>query len=388
MSRSESAPDRARELFRALAAEEVPVPAAGRVVARGRQRRRRVRIVAALSVLAFIAAGASAVSYAGGAASRARPAPAAGHRTSKPGPVRRATLPPAGQGQLVLGLTESSQLVMTRIHGTVAPSTGTPVTIPGVHNVTAVATDPDGGWVIAYATGSQYGAPERLARVTVRGLVQPFGAELSHGWTVTGLAARPDGSGIAVALWRYTDNRLPGQIRLVPLPGHPGGTRIWTLGSALTTQAKGLSWRNATHLTYIPGSDATGGGFAPSGAVTLDIARPGSIAPATSLWPPMTKIAGQCDLLSGTWLAKGRGYLALQACGGITSARLGLVSVTDGAAAGPTVSVPGFGCPAGQPLAPEPGGTDVLISFCGVSLDTGGHISAVPGIASDAAWAG
>ena len=154
----------------------------------------------------------------------------------------------------MLGLTESSQLVMTRIHGTVAPSTGPPVTIPGVHNVTAVATDPDGGWGDRLRHRlTVRGAPERLARVTVGGLVQPFGAELSHGWTVTGLAARPDGSGIAVALWHVTVNRLPGQIRLVPLPGHPGGTRIWTLSSALMTQARGLSWRNASHLTLHSG---------------------------------------------------------------------------------------------------------------------------------------
>jgi type II secretory pathway pseudopilin PulG len=381
MSSPGSVPDRLDELFGALAGEPVPVPAASGVVARGRQRRRKARAVAALAALAVIAACASGAAYAHQATSHARPAPATGQRTSKPGPVRRATLPPAGQGPLVLGLTQSSQLLMARI-GSTAP----PVTLPGVRNVTAVATDPGGGWVIAYAAGSQNGAPERLATVAVSGRVQQFGAELSTGWTVTGLAARPAGAGIAVALWHFTDNRLPGQIRLVPLPGHPGSTRTWTLSSALMTQAQGLSWRDATHLTYIPGSDETGGGFAPAGAVTLDTARPGSLAPAISSWPPVTKIAGQCHLLSGTWLPNGSGYLALQSCNSDT--RLGLVSVTTGAAAGPTVVVPGFGCPAGQPLVPEAGGSDVLISFCGVSLESGGHVSSVPGIASDAAWAG
>jgi hypothetical protein len=382
MSSSGPAPDRWEELFAALAAEQVPVPAARGVVARGRQRRRRARIVAVLSAAGLIAAGASAASYAE-AASHSRAAPATGHRTSKPAPAHRATLPPTGHGPLVLGLTQSSQLLMTRIDSAVPP-----VAIPDVRNVTAVATDPAGGWVVAYATGSQYGAPDRLATVTISGRVQPFGPQISKGWTVTGLAARPGGSGIAVALWHYTVNRLADQIRLVPLPGHPGSARTWTLSSALMTQARGLSWRDATHLTYIPGSDETGGGFAPAGAVTLDVARRGSIAPATSLWPTFRKQAGQCQLLSGTWLAHGSGYLALQACSGTASARLGLVSVATGAAAGPTVSVPGFGCPAGQPLVPEPGGSDVLISFCGISLDSGGHVRAVPGIASDAAWAG
>jgi hypothetical protein len=383
MSSSGPAPDRMNELFGALAGEQVPVPAARGVVARGRQRRRRARIVAALSAVALIGAAASAASYAREAASHSRPAPATGHLTSKPRPVRRETLPPAGQGPLVLGLTESSQLLMTRIDSTVPP-----VTIPGFHNVTAVASDPAGGWIVAYATGAQNGAPVRLATVTVSGHVQPFGTEFSKGWTVTGLAARPGGASIAVALWHYTVNRMPGQIRLVPLPGHPGSARTWTLSSPLMTQAQSLSWRDATHLTYIPGSDETGGGFAPAGAVTLDIARPGSHAPATSLWPSFNKQAGQCQLLSGTWLMHGSGYLALRACGGNATARLGLVSVTTGAAAGPTVPVPGFGCPAGQPLVPEPGGGDVLISFCGVSVDSGGHVRAVPGVASDAAWAG
>ena len=381
MSSSGSAPDRVEGLFGALAAEQVPVPAAGRVLARGRQRRRRARIVAALSVLAVIAAGASAASYAHEASSHSRPAPATGHRTSKPGPVRRATLPPAGQGPLVIGLNEQSQLLMTRIG-----STAHPVTIPGLDNVTAVATDPGGGWVVAYHTGSRYGAPERLATVSVSGLIRPFGAAISTGWVVTGLAARPDGSAVALAAWHITVNRLPGKIRIVPLPGHRGNTRVWTLGSAQTTQASSLSWQDDTHLTYLPGSDETGGGFAPAGVVTLDTARSGSIAPVTSLWPPYAKGAGHCNVLSGTWLANGSGYLALKSCN--ANARLGRASVRTGAAAGPTVVVPGFGCPAGQPLAPEPGGSDVLISFCGVTLDSGGHISEVPGIASDAAWAG
>ncbi len=364
-----------------------PVPPAARVLARGRQRqrRRRARTVAAACALAVVAAGASAAAYSS-AVSHSRPAPAADHRTGKPGPVHKPTLPPAGQTALVLGLSESSQLVMTRIGSTVPP-----VTIHGVQNVSTVATDPGGGWVIAYDPSpltDPRSAAARLAMVTESGRVQPFGGEIRKGWAVTGLAVRPDGSSIAVALWHIAVNRLPGQIRLVPLPGHTGSTRTWTLGSALTTQAWSLSWQNDTHLTYIPGSDETGGGFAPMGAVTLNTARSSSIAPAVSLWPPFTKKAGQCHLLSGTWLANGSGYLTLQACGGDTGARLGLASVKTGAAAGPTVAVPGFGCPAGQPLAPQPGGRDVLISFCGVSLENGGHISEVPGVASDAAWAG
>lgn len=293
-------------------------------------------------------------------------------------------MPPAGQGPLVLGLNDSGQLVMTRIG-----STTRPVPIPGVSNVSTVGANPAGGWVIAYDTrppNDTGSAPERLATVTVSGRVQTLGEQISDGWRVTGLAVRPDGSSIAVALWRITENRLPGQIRLIPLPGHAGSTRTWTLGSALTTQAWALSWQNDTHLTYIPGSDETGGGFAPAGAVTLNTARRSSIAPAASSWPPFAKGAGHCNLLSGTWLAHGSGYLVLKSCNG--NARLGLASVTTGAAAGPTVALPGFGCPAGQPLVPQPGGSDVLISFCGITLDSGGHISEVPGIASDATWAG
>jgi hypothetical protein len=383
MPDSESAPGAVEQLFGALASEHVPVPATGRVLARGRQRRRRARIVATLSVLAVIAVGASAASYVHEASSHSRQTltPATAHRTRKPDAVRRASLPPAGQGALLLGLNESGQLLMTRID-----STAHPVRLPGLDNVTAVATDPGGGWVIAYHTGSQYGAPERLATVTVSGRVRPFGAEVSEGWAVTALAARPDDSGLAVALTQIMVNRLPGRIMLVPLPGHPGSTRTWTLSSALMTQAWGLSWQNDTHLTYLPGSDATGGGFAPAGVVTLDAARSTSIAPATSLWPPFAKGAGHCNVLSGTWLANGSGYLALKSCN--ANARLGLASVKTGKAVGHTVVVPGFGCPAGQPLDPAPAGDSLLISFCGVYVDSGGHLSEVPGIARDAAWAG
>lgn len=357
MPDAQSPPGGVERLFGSLAIEQVPVPAAGRVVARGRQRRRRARIVATLSVLAVIAAGASAASYAHEASSHSRPTPATGHRTRRPGAVRRATLPPAGQGPLVLGLNESSQLLMTRID-----STAHPVTIPGLDNVTAVATDPGGGWVIAYHTGPQYGAPERLATVTVSGRVRPFGAEVSEGWAVTGLAARPDGSAVAFAGWHITVNRLPGEIGIVPLPGHSGTRRVWTLGSALTTQAWSLSWEDDTHLTYLPGSDATGGGFAPIGAVTLDTARGGRIAPAASQWPVFEKKPGQCALDSGTWLADAHSYLALTGCNG--AEYLGRANVTTGAAAGPRIKVPGWGCPNGQPVLPEPGGSEVLISFC------------------------
>lgn len=382
MRDAQSPPDGVEQLFGALAAEPVPVPPIGRVLDRGLQRRRRSRIAAAMAVAAAILACVPVIASLSHATSRARQTSAASHPRGKSGHVSPAT--PAGRGALILGTNASRQLVMTRIGGTARA-----ITIPRTWVIAQVATDPGGGWVIAYYPGSATTpgtASTHLATVSVSGRIRPSGLAVGKGWVVTGLAASPDGSAVAFAGWEITVNRLPGEIGTVPLPGHGGSRRVWTLSSAQATQAWSLSWKDDTHLTYLPGSDATGGGFAAQGAVTLDTARPGKFAPAVSRWPVFEKKAGQCTLDSGTWLVSARTFLALTGCNG--SEYLGPANVTTGAAAGARVKVPGWGCANGQPLDPDPDGEHVLISFCGEYVDSGGHITAVPGIAQDAAWAG
>ena len=381
-------PDRLDRLFGELATTELPVPAPAGVVARGRQRRRNGRIMASVAGLAVVALAGSVTAYVQHVSAHRTIAPQS-HQSPNPAPSAR-TLPPAGSGPLVLGVDTSgpvSKLVMIRIG-----KTATPASVPGLQAVTdaepVIATNPAGGWIVSSAAGTANSAglrPTRLATVSTSGVIRLFGPAFGRQVHVTAIEVRPDGSAVAVAI----AHRTPGaaQIELMPMPGHHGAIRTWTLGNSLATIAMGLSWEpDGRHLTYIPGSDETGGGFAPNGAITFSISAASDLTPAVSGWPPPAKGAGTCNLNAGAWEGSSPNYLALQWCD--SRELLGPANVKTGSADGPTVTVPGLGCPAGGPLDPQAHGSDVLIMWCGVYLDSRNQITAVPGSLSDAAWAG
>jgi hypothetical protein len=391
-------PDRLDRLFGELATTELPVPAPAGVVARGRQRRRHARIMASVAGLVVVALAGSATAYVQHVSAHRAVAPQS-HRSPHPAPSAT-TLPPAGSGPLVLGLYSSgpvTKLVMNRI-GTTAK----PVSVPGLQVVTdalpVIATNPAGGWIVSSATGTANAAgqrPTRLATISTSGVMRLFGPTFGRQESLSAIEVRPDGSAVAVAIshslseaaFKAHRARPAAQIELVPMPGYHAAIRTWTLGNSLATIAMSLSWKpGGTYLTYIPGSDETGGGFAPDGAITFSTSAASDLTPAVSGWPPPAKGVGSCNLNAGSWEGSSNNYLALKWCD--SRELLGLASVSTGTADGPTVTVPGLGCPAGGPLDPQAHGSDVLIMWCGVYLDSRNHITMMPGSLEDAAWAG
>jgi hypothetical protein len=398
------------ELFDELAAADLPVPARARVVARGRQRRLRSRVTMAVSTLAVLAVAVSAfayVQYNVGRSGQGRPSPSTSRdRHARPRlPATLPAAPPPGSSPLLLGVEEvqgpaqpSWNLVMTRIGSAtkLARLSGLP---PGAADQSKVATDPAGGWVISYATSQNNLGPERerLATVSTSGVVRSFGPAFTDQVAITALAVRPDGSAVAVAIThlRRTDAapKRPAQIELIPLPGRNGGIRTWALASAswVRTMVENMSWSpDGAQLTYMPGGDETGGGFASDGVVTLSTSAAGDVAPSVPDWPPFEKGAGQCALQAGAWQASTGDYLALEQCG--SDLAVVAVNPVTGANEGRAARMPDmgsyFGC--GSPmLDPAPHGTEVLISGCGLIRYDDGHLTAVNSpLAGATAWAG
>jgi hypothetical protein len=374
-------------------------------------RPRQARVTAVVCGLAVVAATGLTVALVSPASGPQRPArhdrtvPGGGHVRPGPVAVTATRLPPAGTGPLLLSLLEVQrqnpywELAMTRLGRRIAPA-ALPSPPAWADAQATIATDPAGGWVVSYATrrASALGeAPQRLATVATSGQVQPFGPSFAPQLTVTALAVRPDGSAVAVALSDPDTRTRPAQIEVVPLPGHPGADRTWTLAAPgwVRTMAESLSWApGGTRLTYIAGGDETGGGFAGDGAVTLDTSAPGSIAPSASKWPPFRKGKGQCSLRAGAWQISTGRYLALEQCQ--SSVVVVAANPANGADVAPAVQLPEgpnttyWGC--GQPaIDPAPSGREVLISGCGLYLysPAAGRIGAVPGpLAGATFWGG
>jgi hypothetical protein len=384
------------QMFAGLAAERLPVPAAADVVARGRQRRRRARLTMAVSVAAAVALGLAGAGYARQLADNdARHIPPVSKHSIRIYHITVEPLPGPGSGSLLLGLTANGSLRFARLGHALSSLEPDPALSSGAGSMPHVATDPAGGWVVAAAAGPAQGgglSASRLSVVTRSGTVQAFGPVFGPHSVITGLAVNPAGSMVAVAVWRtvaHYDAKhpqrgvRPGLIALVPL--HGGGVRTWTLGSPTATQAQSLSWQDGGRLTYIPGSDATGGGFAGSGAVTLDVTAPGGTAPAASAWPTFTKAAGSCQLVAGAWI-KAR-YLALEYCASAGNVLVYANPVTGQQLSG-RVGLHGFGCPSPQ-LSPAPSGREVLVPSCGLQLYRPGRKIVQLGTSlSDAAFAG
>jgi hypothetical protein len=374
------------ELFSQFAGVTLPVPDRDGVVGRGRQRRHRFRLLAAATAVAavLVAAGSVTVITHALAGNGGSGGPPATHRTRHGGQRL-----PAGTGRLLLGVTNSGVFELGRLGSQALEPLRDLRPLVIWHSL--AATNPVGGWVVTYAAGPAHGdtsQPERLATVSTTGRVHAFGPVFSVA-ELTGIAVRPDGSAVAVAV-SATPVSTDGcrckaaEIILLPLPGHPVRGRTWILASATKTVAMDLSWApGGIRLTYQPGANEYGGGFTGSGAVTLDTAQAGTVAPAITAWPPFRK-GRSCNMIGGTWA--GRQYLALEACGQDERTELRPENAHTGAALGPPVTVRGWGC--APPAFSVASGGQVLVSYCGVQARNGGAFGSLPGSLAQAAWAG
>jgi hypothetical protein len=337
--------DRLRELFERAAAGPVDVPPVERVLARGQQRRRRARLQASTAAWTILlAAGFGAPQVSGSLAekpghlrilssssSSAAPAgsysiahtsgPASSHvpgnvtpkhphglsaspTPSRPGNtavVQAAALPPPGHGRLILGLERAHEYVMTRIGSAKAP-----VRVASLKYVAGtppvLATNPAGGWVIAFTSRSkgQKTAGDRLALVAATGRRVPFGPLFEEA-AVTSAAVSQNGNRVAVAL---TGRSGGARIEVLPLPGHHVARQSWSVPSADLVTA--LSWSpGGRHISYL--ADQSGVPGSRAGPVIMDTAARVAEVPQVARWPVAMKTGVTCLPQAAAWLgASGR----------------------------------------------------------------------------------
>ena len=406
--------DRLRELFDQAAALPVDVPPVERILARGQQRRRRARLQAStIAWTIMLAAGFGAPQVSGslavGAGQHGRAAPSiaappgsyptsgagsavkspapASTRTGRPGhrhspassPTTRVTstygqtaaLPPPGHGRLILALDSAHRYVMTR-----TGSAGAPVRVAGLKAVTGapavLATNPAGGWVVTLASPGRARevAQARLALVVASGHSVPFGP-LFEATTVTSAAVSQDGSRVAVAVSVRTGGA---RIEVLPLPGHRVSRQSWSVPSAQADLVTDLSWSpDGRHLSYLSGKSSASG--SPDGPVTFDTAADVAAAPQLIRWPLAMKTGVTCVPLAAAWLGASGRFAVLSQCASTGVIVLQTSVASTGAAVGqPLVVAHQLGCgPAA--LTSNATGSVVLISYCGVYLDSRGRIS-------------
>ena len=434
--------DRLQELFEQVGRIAVEIPPADGVLARGRQRRRRTRLqVSAIAWTVLVAAGFGApqaaadlagstrqvrsnlplagssgmprsisartphpsgteitangsmstalqsrpaVSALPSSAASASPRASAAHpKSRRSGPAL--TLPPPGQGQLLLGLDTSNHFVMTRVG-----SASQPVRLPGLAAVAGappvLATNPGGGWVVTVSADE--GAPNvirsaQLALVTVAGWSERFGPVFVHA-TVTSTAVSPDGSRVAVAL---TESSGRARIAVLPMPGHLRAGQTWRLPLTRANLVTSLSWApDGRHLSYVAGQQNEAG--VAGAPVTLDTAIRSPSAPVASAWPAVAMTSAPCVPDVTAWLGQGGRFAALEAC---ASTRTEILQQTDpitGTATGrPLVVARQIGC---RPAALDPAasGDRLLISYCGIYIDDHGKLTRAPGALTAAALSG
>ncbi|MGN6793442.1 MAG: hypothetical protein ACTHJW_13750 [Streptosporangiaceae bacterium] len=417
--------DRLRELFAQVTAEPVHVPPVEGVLARGQQRRRRVRLqasTAAWTILLATGFGAPQVSGSLGASpqqprilsSEAAPATSypsahASGRTSNGSPstttpghtlrpvvspspsrsahtasVQAAALPPPGHGRLILGVDSAHEYVMTRVGSAKAP-----VRVAGLTYVAGappvLATNPAGGWVVAYASRSQ--APgvgaDRLALVVASGHRVPFGP-LFVAAAVTSAAVSRNGSRVAVAV---TERSGGARIEVLPLPGHQVRRQSWSVPAAEADLVTALSWSpDGHHLSYL--ADQHGVPGSQAGPVILDTAARMAEVPDLTRWPLAMKTPVTCLPQAATWLGTSRRLAVLSACMNTGEAVLQMSDARTGLAVGqPLVVSHSTGCE-GATLNSNASGSVLLISYCGVYLDNRGTLTRQPADLTAAALAG
>jgi len=420
--------DRLRPIFEQIAELPVDIPPPDRVRARGRRRHGRARLqMSTIAATILLAAGFGAPQVAGtlaaapglmghvhreagslqtshtgikaanGPVRSALPStasfaaadpsrPARSQPQAGPSTTGRASLllPPPGAGQLILALDSAHRYVMTRLGATSAP-----VQVPGLKAVAGappvLATNPAGGWVVTLA-GRERGmrvAPARLAIVMSTGRSVPFGPKFIHA-TVTSAAVSVDGSRVAVALAGQSGRA---KIEVMPLPGHPGTRRSWSVPSAQADLVTGLSWSpDGRHLSYIAGQRAVTS--IAGSPVTMDTAVSELSMPVFTRWPLALNADLTCVPVAMAWLGRTGRYVLLEECASTGTVVLQTADASTGAAAGqPLVVTHHVGCgPAA--LDPSASGSRILISYCGIYLDDHGTLTRAPGRLTAAALRG
>jgi hypothetical protein len=393
--------DKVERLFGNLIAAPMSAPSVSAVVTRARQRRRRARIGGSAAAVAVIAAGTvgayQAASLGTGESHGAGPA----SNSSSPavtGPRAR-VLPPAGSGLLILGVDATNRIVMARTGTTAAP---VPVTsLPSAANFPwQIATNPAGGWVVTYPTGTanpDLEQPSRLATLTPDGAMHPFGPAFGRNESVIAMAVSPDGSRLAIVVVTRVSSHGSAAITVLPMPGFPSGERTWMFPpGSQANWAKDLSWApGGQDLTYAAGFQ-TGAGIGGNPS-TLDTAVRGDVAPADSGWPPYGK-GPQCHPDAGAWLGNTGHFAAVEECDFSRDGQGPRVvfqpaNPGTGTPVGPAITLPGAqpGCGSAM-IDSSSDGRQILIGYCNqgrLFVDTNGKISRLPGSLGDrAAWAG
>ena len=406
--------DRLRELFGHAAEEPVDVPHVERVLARGQQRRRRARLQASTAAWTIMlaagfgapqvpaslatksphnprivsSAGAPQASYPsahaasyGTASAPPSPTPTAPGGPGRPSPrpsrsgstsmTRATTLPPPGNGQLILGLDSAHTYVMTRIGSVRAP-----VPVTGLTSVAGgppvLATNPAGGWLVAFASRrpAREAVRDRLALVVASGHSVPFGPLFEEA-AVTSAAVSQDGSRVAVAVAEQSGGA---RIEVLPLPGHQATRRSWSLPPAQADLVTALSWSpDGRHLAYLTNESGVPG--SQRGPVILDTASKVAEVPAVARWPRAMTTGTACVPQAAAWLGWSGRLAVLSECMTTGEAVLQRSDATTGVAVGqPLVVAHRIGC-AGPTLNSNASGSLVLISYCGLYLDNRGRLS-------------
>jgi hypothetical protein len=403
--------DRLRELFEQAAAEPVDVPPVQHVLARGQQRRRRARLQASTAAWTImLAAGFGAPQVSGNLAtdspgprllSSSTGAPVASYPsaqgnsllirrsapTTTPTPVRTpspavsqspdntaivgaAALPPRGKGRLILGLDSAREYVMTRVGARNAP-----VRVAGLKSIVGappvLATNPAGGWVVAFAWGpAREAVRDRLALVRASGRSVPFGPLFSEA-AVTSAAVSQDGSRVAIAV---TQRSGGARIEVLPLPGYRVKRQSWSVPSAQADLVTALFWSpDGRHVSYLTNQAPTAG--AAGGPVSLETAASVPTVPQIARWMVAMKTGAACLPRAAAWLGASGRFAVLSECMTTGVAVLQMSDARTGVAVGqPLVVAHRIGCAAAS-LNSNASGSQVLISYCGVYLDHRGHLS-------------
>lgn len=290
----------------------------------------------------------------------------------------------AGLPGLVLGSLASGRLVLE--NPTDPKSARVVANRIGSPDSRIIADNAFDGWVTNIGPPPTQIGPfsMQVATVSRDGKVTTFGPGFLRG-PITGLAISPNGGELAVATYRPHGTNQQAVIRILPMPGHTGPRRTWTLDPQQVNQVQSLSWApDNRHLTYIAGTN-TGDGIS-SPPVTLDTATAGQSAPTVSSWPAGSR-ASRCLIDAVGWIGTAGSLGVVENCMGGRREQFVRVNPTTGAATSTPIPVPGSNC-LGATLHSSSAGA-VLIGWCGkVFYLHDSSLKLLPGGLTDAAFPG
>jgi hypothetical protein len=277
----------------------------------------------------------------------------------------------------LLEVTADNQLLLTT-----GATTGPPPRRIHLHVVpqaqSMVVSNPGGGWIMTYSPDAHpitNQASQRLAWVHPDGSTTAFGPHLDGTTEVfSGLAASPDGTRVAIAVYPTTGSE-PARIMVLGTPGHQVTSRTWTLPKSLADEAISLSWSpDGSTLAYIAGTETGDGVYGPPSF--LDTTKPGATAPATSPWTAKTDQG--CNIPAAAYVGTRGDFDVVDSC----SKHRGPVLVPVDPRTGDSglalpVLLPGDGiCPAGIHSTPN---VDVsLLDWCDRVYTIRGYSTPMP----------